>query len=249
MDKTEKLTLRECLLGDRAFYRHVLLVVLPIIVQNTLTNVVSLLDNVMVGQVGTLPMSGVAVVGQLLFVYNLAIWGSTSGAGIFGAQFYGRGDMDGVRHTFRFKLLVSTAITAAAIMLFLAAGLPARHGRGAEPHARTDAQHDPVDRRHPVPRRCAGRNPHLGLVGGRDQVDEHDGLPAPVQSGWCHGLLAQPQGRQQKAHRGSMRRVRAGAGAEQCLLRAQLQLLRTLVLYAHPYPCRHDRERAGGPGH
>ena len=124
MEKSEKLTLRECLLGDRAFYRHVLMVVLPIIVQNTLTNVVSLLDNVMVGQVGTLPMSGVAVVGQLLFVYNLAIWGSTSGAGIFGAQFYGRGDMEGVRHTFRFKLLVSTAITAAAIVLFLAAGTP-----------------------------------------------------------------------------------------------------------------------------
>lgn len=124
MEKNEKLTLRECLLGDRAFYRHVLIVVLPIIVQNTLTNVVSLLDNVMVGQVGTLPMSGVAVVGQLLFVYNLAIWGSTSGAGIFGAQFYGRGDMEGVRHTFRFKLLVSTAITAAAIVLFLAAGTP-----------------------------------------------------------------------------------------------------------------------------
>ena len=124
MEKSEKLTLRECLLGDRAFYRHVLMVVLPIIVQNTLTNVVSLLDNVMVGQVGTLPMSGVAVVGQLLFVYNLAIWGSTSGAGIFGAQFYGRGDMEGVRHTFRFKLLVSTAITATAIVLFLAAGTP-----------------------------------------------------------------------------------------------------------------------------
>lgn len=124
MEKSKKLTLRECLLGDRAFYRHVLMVVLPIIVQNTLTNVVSLLDNVMVGQVGTLPMSGVAVVGQLLFVYNLAIWGSTSGAGIFGAQFYGRGDMEGVRHTFRFKLLVSTAITAAAIVLFLAAGTP-----------------------------------------------------------------------------------------------------------------------------
>lgn len=97
MEKTEKLTLRECLIGDRAFYRHVLVVVLPIIVQNTLTNVVSLLDNVMVGQVGTLPMSGVAVVGQLLFVYNLAVWGSTAGAGIFGAQFYGRGDMEGVR--------------------------------------------------------------------------------------------------------------------------------------------------------
>ena len=93
MEKTEKLTLRECIFGDKNFYRHVLAVVLPIIVQNTLTNVVSLLDNVMVGQVGTLPMSGVAIVGQLIFVYNLAIWGSTSGAGLFGAQYFGSGDM------------------------------------------------------------------------------------------------------------------------------------------------------------
>ncbi len=122
MEQQEKLTLRECLLGDAGFYRRVLVVVLPIIVQNTLTNIVSLLDNVMVGQVGTLPMSGVAVVGQLLFVYNLAIWGSISGAGIFGAQYYGRGDMDGVRHTFRFKVLVAAAITAGAIGLFLALG-------------------------------------------------------------------------------------------------------------------------------
>ena len=47
----KSLTLRECLIGDRTFYHHVAVVVLPIIVQNTLSNVVSLLDNVMVGQV------------------------------------------------------------------------------------------------------------------------------------------------------------------------------------------------------
>ena len=40
--------------GDRAFYRQVIAIVLPIIIQNTVTNVVSLLDNVMVGRVGTL---------------------------------------------------------------------------------------------------------------------------------------------------------------------------------------------------
>ncbi len=122
MEKTEKLTLRECVFGNKHFYRHVLAVVLPIIVQNTLTNIVSLLDNVMVGQVGTLPMSGVAIVGQLIFVYNLAIWGSTSGAGLFGAQYFGSGDMEGVRHTFRFKLLVAAAITAGGILLFSLAG-------------------------------------------------------------------------------------------------------------------------------
>ena len=84
----KSLTLRECLIGDRTFYRHVAVVVLPIIVQNTLSNVVSLLDNVMVGQVGTLPMSAVAIINQLLFVFNLCIWGALAGAGIFGAQYY-----------------------------------------------------------------------------------------------------------------------------------------------------------------
>lgn len=122
MQQSSPLTLRECLIGDRNFYRHVGVVVLPIIVQNTLSNVVSLLDNVMVGQVGTLPMSGVAIVNQLLFVYYLAIFGSTAGAGIFGAQFFGRGDTEGVRYTFRFKLLVALALALGAIALFLGAG-------------------------------------------------------------------------------------------------------------------------------
>ena len=160
MEKTEKLTLRECLIGDRAFYRHVLVVVLPIIVQNTLTNVVSLLDNVMVGQVGTLPMSGVAVVGQLLFVYNLAVWGSTAGAGIFGAQFYGRGDMEGVRHTFRFKLLVVSRRRAFAHRgLYRSGYLPG--GRRCDPaicrgvsahyaHRACALRPDPVLCRHPA---------------------------------------------------------------------------------------------------
>lgn len=122
MEHSEKFTVRECAFGDRAFYRHVLAVVLPIIVQNTLTNVVNLLDNVMVGQVGTLPMSGVAIVSQLIFVYNLAVWGSTSGAGIYGAQFFGRGNMEGVRHTLRFKFLVVLGITLIAFGLFAAFG-------------------------------------------------------------------------------------------------------------------------------
>ena len=44
--------LKEALFGDALFYRKVLSIVLPMIIQNTLTNVVSLLDNVMVGRVG-----------------------------------------------------------------------------------------------------------------------------------------------------------------------------------------------------
>jgi putative MATE family efflux protein len=109
-------------IGDKVFYRRVLAVALPIIVQNGITNFVSLLDNIMVGQVGTLQMSGVAIVNQLLFVFNLCIFGAVSGAGIFTAQFFGSEDHQGVRHTFRFKILVGALLTALGISVFLIGG-------------------------------------------------------------------------------------------------------------------------------
>ena len=112
-----KLTLRECLFGDRDFYRRVAMVVVPMIVQNTLSNIVGLLDNVMVGQVGTLPMSAVAIVNQLLFIFYLCIWGSLAGAGIFSTQFFGKGDMDGVRYAIRFKLITAIVILTVAVTI------------------------------------------------------------------------------------------------------------------------------------
>jgi len=105
-------------IGDRAFYRRCFGVAVPIIVQNGITNFVSMLDNIMVGQVGTMPMSGVSIVNGLIFVFNLCIFGASSGAGIFTAQFYGSHDDEGVRHTCRFKMLVCLAISALGIALF-----------------------------------------------------------------------------------------------------------------------------------
>ena len=107
-------------IGDRAFYRRVLAVVLPIMVQSAITNFVSMLDNVMVGQVGTIPMTGVSIVNQLMFVFNLCIFGATSGAGIFTAQFYGSQNQEGVRYTFRFKLLSCVLLAAAGCGIFIA---------------------------------------------------------------------------------------------------------------------------------
>ena len=109
-------------IGDRAFYRRVLGVALPIIVQNGITNFVNLLDNIMVGQVGTVSMSGVSIVNGLLFVFNLCIFGASSGAGIFTAQFHGSRDSEGVRHTFRFKFLICTAISLLGIAIFRLGG-------------------------------------------------------------------------------------------------------------------------------
>ena len=117
-------TLKSRYLGDRSFLRMVLRIAVPVMVQNGITNFVSLLDNIMVGQVGTEPMSGVAIVNQLIFVFNLCIFGGLAGAGIFTAQYYGQGDQEGIRQTFRYKLWIGTLLCAGAAAVFLLAGGP-----------------------------------------------------------------------------------------------------------------------------
>ena len=102
-------------IGDRQFYRRTLAVAIPIIIQNGITNFVSLLDNIMVGQVGTMPMSGVSIVNQLLFIFNLCVFGASSGAGIFTAQFHGSGNPEGIRDTFRFKVVVALILAVGGI--------------------------------------------------------------------------------------------------------------------------------------
>ncbi len=96
----------------------VLSVAVPIMIQNGISNFVGLLDNIMVGKIGTEPMSGASIINQLIFVYNLCIFGAVSGAGIFTAQYYGQNDDEGIRNTFRFKFWIGTVLTAITIALF-----------------------------------------------------------------------------------------------------------------------------------
>lgn len=111
-------------IGDRAFYRSLMVLLVPMVIQQGITNFVSLLDNVMVGRLGTESMSGVAIVNQLLFVFNLTVFGGLAGASIFGAQFFGKGDHHGVRAAFRFKIIFSTVMTVLAIALLAVFGRP-----------------------------------------------------------------------------------------------------------------------------
>ena len=110
------------LIGDKQFYRRVLAVSLPIMIQNFITNFVSLLDNIMVGRVGTTAMTGVAISNQLMFVFNLCIFGCVSASGIFTAQFFGRGDHRGVADTMRFKLYSGLLLCAVGIGIFAVFG-------------------------------------------------------------------------------------------------------------------------------
>ena len=105
-------------IGDKKFYMMALSIAVPIMIQNGITNFVAMLDNIMIGRVGTEQMSGVAVANQLLMILNISIFGMVSGAGIFGAQYFGSNNMRGVRDTFRFKI-VSNALLITAIILLM----------------------------------------------------------------------------------------------------------------------------------
>ena len=116
------MNIRKKLLGDKAFYAKVLAVTVPIMIQNGITNFVGLLDNIMVGRIGTEQMSGIAIVNQLLMVFNLAIFGAISGVGIFGAQFFGCKNYKGVQHTLRFKIYVGLGILVLGTIILMAGG-------------------------------------------------------------------------------------------------------------------------------
>lgn len=108
-------------IGNKAFYRRVMITALPIIAQNLITNFVSLLDNIMVGQLDTAQISAVTIANNnLLFIFNLCLFGGAAGAGIFTTQFYGSQNQDGIRHTCRFKILIclGLALVGSAVFLF-----------------------------------------------------------------------------------------------------------------------------------
>lgn len=102
-------------IGDRAFYAVVLGLLVPIVIQNTISNFVSLLDNIMVGAVGTEEMNGVSISNQLIFVFNLCLFGGMSGATIFAAQFYGAKNDSGVRDSFRYTIILAVVLSTIAI--------------------------------------------------------------------------------------------------------------------------------------
>ena len=108
--------------GDRAFYSTALGIAVPIMIQMGITNLVSLLDNVMVGRLGTESMSGVSIANQFIFVFTIFVLGAIAAIGIFAAQYHGAGDVEGVRYAFRFKLLLIVSASVVATVAFTVLG-------------------------------------------------------------------------------------------------------------------------------
>ena len=105
-------------IGTRQFYKTLFTIALPIMAQNGISSFVNMLDNLMVGRIGTEQLSGVSIVNDLMFVYQLCLFGAISGAGIFTAQYFGQKNNDGVRDTFRIKIIICGFIMVLGLSVF-----------------------------------------------------------------------------------------------------------------------------------
>lgn len=109
---------------EKLIYKKTLKIAVPMMIQNGITNAVGLVDNVMVGNLGTNAVTAVSIIGQLFFVFSLAIFGGLSGPGIYAAQFYGQKNIEGFRQTFRIKHWICGFCLAAGLCVFIFAAEP-----------------------------------------------------------------------------------------------------------------------------
>lgn len=103
---------------NKGIYKRLLRIAIPMMIQNGISNIVNLLDNFMIGRVGTTSLSGVGIANQMMFVFFLMTFGATAGSGIFTAQYYGKKDWEGVRITFRFKLVTNLVLSIIACFVY-----------------------------------------------------------------------------------------------------------------------------------
>lgn len=91
---------------DKNLFKKFSIITLPIVLQFVLSNCIMLVSNIMVGSLGTLAITSVSIVNQLMAVFLNVLYGITAGIGVFTIQYFGIKDYKNVGNTFRIKVLV-----------------------------------------------------------------------------------------------------------------------------------------------
>lgn len=96
--------------NDRNFYKKMLAISLPIMLQNLISSVLNMVDTVMVGALGEAQIAAVGLANQIFFLFYLVIYGINSGCGIFIAQYWGSKDEESIRRTLGFSIIMGAAV-------------------------------------------------------------------------------------------------------------------------------------------
>lgn len=108
-------------LSDKTFYRKVLAVCLPIMLQQLLSTAMYMVDTIMIGGLGDIELAGVGAANQLAYLLDICLFAITGGGSVFMAQYFGKKDLNGVHRML--GLCIMLALGCAAIFLAVAQGV------------------------------------------------------------------------------------------------------------------------------
>lgn len=95
------------LFGDKGFWQVLFKLSMPIIIQNLLVNSFSLVDTLMVSQLGDIELSAMGMAGQWSWMMSMILFGFASGMSIFVSQYWGVRDYDNIHKTIGIAVIVS----------------------------------------------------------------------------------------------------------------------------------------------
>ncbi len=111
MEKANK-SLFKGMIEDRAFMRRMWAISLPIMLQQLLGTAMYMVDTMMIGALGDVPLAGVGAATQLAFLLDLVLFGVMSGGSIYMSQYFGKQDRAGFRSTLGFTLMLCIGFAA-----------------------------------------------------------------------------------------------------------------------------------------
>lgn len=106
--------------NDREMFLQFIRITLPIAGQNLIMVGISLADTMMVGRLGDVQLSAVALANQIGFVLQLLLFGLASGGNVLIAQFWGKGDVRSIHKvmTVMYRILAVATVMFTIVALF-----------------------------------------------------------------------------------------------------------------------------------
>lgn len=105
--------------NDRKFYKNLLIITLPIVLQNLIASSLNMLDTMMIGKVGEMELASVGIANQYYFLFTLFTLGISSGCGVLIAQLWGKNDKNNIKKVLGKSLIVSLLVS----LIFITIGV------------------------------------------------------------------------------------------------------------------------------
>lgn len=105
--------------NNKKFYKLLISLCIPIIIQQLISTSVNIIDTVMISSLGEASVASIGVANQYFFLFNMALSGIVGGAGIFISQFFGKNDYNNIKKTTGFTSILAIILSLIFFILVL----------------------------------------------------------------------------------------------------------------------------------